>query len=306
MQETQVWSQVWEDLLEKEMAAHSSILAWKIPWTVEPGRLPSMGSQRVRHDWATSLSLSPCLVVVQKVKVKVLVAHLCPTLSNPVDCSLPGSSAHGIFQARILEWVASHSLLQQIFLTQGWNLGLPYGRQSLYHLSHQGNPIPCIQIEISLTSESYVCFSTNNFSLQPGPPSESLEALPSHSQSNSRVKYLLPQICVTLHLPGSHPASAVPPKSSLQFSSSLCTIKGGEAQSSVPGPLSFSTYTYFLGDLVQMLGFKHYLEAEDCHYYNLAFSSSPSCQTGMSNCLLDIIPWMPDKYLKLIIFKPIS
>ena len=39
------------------MAAHSSILAWKIPWTVEPGRLPSMGSQRVRHDWATSLSL---------------------------------------------------------------------------------------------------------------------------------------------------------------------------------------------------------------------------------------------------------
>ena len=44
--------------LEKEMATHSSILAWKIPWTVEPGRLQSMGLQRVRHDWATSLSLS--------------------------------------------------------------------------------------------------------------------------------------------------------------------------------------------------------------------------------------------------------
>ena len=44
-----------EDLLEKEMATHSSILAWKIPWTEEPGRLLSMGSQRVRHDWATSL-----------------------------------------------------------------------------------------------------------------------------------------------------------------------------------------------------------------------------------------------------------
>ena len=40
------------------MAAHSSILAWKIPWTAEPGRLPSMGSQRVGHDWATSLWLS--------------------------------------------------------------------------------------------------------------------------------------------------------------------------------------------------------------------------------------------------------
>ena len=40
----------WEDLLEKEMATHSSILAWKIPWMEEPGRLQSMGSQRVRHD----------------------------------------------------------------------------------------------------------------------------------------------------------------------------------------------------------------------------------------------------------------
>ena len=42
---------------EKAMAPHSSTLAWKIPWTEEPGRLRSMGSQRVRHDWATSLSL---------------------------------------------------------------------------------------------------------------------------------------------------------------------------------------------------------------------------------------------------------
>ena len=46
------------NLMEKEMATHSSILAWRIPWTEEPGRLQSMGSQRVRHDWATSLSLS--------------------------------------------------------------------------------------------------------------------------------------------------------------------------------------------------------------------------------------------------------
>ena len=58
MQETWVRSLGWEDPLEKETAAHSSILVWKIPWTAEPGRLPSMGSQRVGHDWATSLSLS--------------------------------------------------------------------------------------------------------------------------------------------------------------------------------------------------------------------------------------------------------
>ena len=50
MRETRVQSLGWEDLLKKEMATHSSILAWKIPWTEEPVRLQSMGSQRVGHD----------------------------------------------------------------------------------------------------------------------------------------------------------------------------------------------------------------------------------------------------------------
>ena len=55
MLETQVQTLGQEDPLEKEMAIHSSTLAWKIPWTEEPGRLQFMGSQRVGHDWATSL-----------------------------------------------------------------------------------------------------------------------------------------------------------------------------------------------------------------------------------------------------------
>ena len=50
MQEIQVQPLGWEDLLEKEMATHSSILAWKIPWMEEPDSLQSMGSQRVGHD----------------------------------------------------------------------------------------------------------------------------------------------------------------------------------------------------------------------------------------------------------------
>ena len=50
VQETWIQSLGQEDLLEKEMAPHSSILAWKIPWMEEPCRLQSMGSQRVRHD----------------------------------------------------------------------------------------------------------------------------------------------------------------------------------------------------------------------------------------------------------------
>ena len=58
VQETWVWSLGREDPLEKEMVTQSSILAWRIPWTEEPGRVQSMGSQRVGHDWATSLSLS--------------------------------------------------------------------------------------------------------------------------------------------------------------------------------------------------------------------------------------------------------
>ena len=61
MWETRVRSLGQEDPLEKEMATHTSTLAWKIPWMEEPDRLQSMGSQRVRHDWATSLTHSEVL-----------------------------------------------------------------------------------------------------------------------------------------------------------------------------------------------------------------------------------------------------
>ena len=57
MQEMQVRSLGWEDPLEKEMATHSRILAWEIPWTQEPDGLQSMGLQRVRHDLATTTDI---------------------------------------------------------------------------------------------------------------------------------------------------------------------------------------------------------------------------------------------------------
>ena len=57
MQETLVWFLAWEDPLEMEIATQSSILAWKIPWTEESGGVQSMGSPRVRHDWATNTLL---------------------------------------------------------------------------------------------------------------------------------------------------------------------------------------------------------------------------------------------------------
>ena len=57
MQETRVWSLSWEDPLEEGMPTHSSILAWRILSTEEPGGLQTMGSQRVGHDWVTHTSL---------------------------------------------------------------------------------------------------------------------------------------------------------------------------------------------------------------------------------------------------------
>ena len=60
MQTTCVWSLGGEDPLEKQMVTHSSTLAWRIPWTEEPGGLQSMGSQRVGHNWETNTSFLTC------------------------------------------------------------------------------------------------------------------------------------------------------------------------------------------------------------------------------------------------------
>ena len=87
------------------------------------------------HDGQCGLPC-PSVPMVWGMKVKVLVAQSCLTLCNPTDCSLIGSSVHGIFQARILPGVGSHSLLQGIFLTQELTLGLLHCRQILYCLSH--------------------------------------------------------------------------------------------------------------------------------------------------------------------------
>ena len=76
MQETQVQSLGWEDALEKGMAIHSSILAWRIPWTEDPGRLQSMGSQRIGQDLVTIthsylLRASQVALIVMNLPAKV-------------------------------------------------------------------------------------------------------------------------------------------------------------------------------------------------------------------------------------------
>ena len=90
MQETRVQSLRREDSLEKEMAIHSSTIAWKIPWTEEPGRLQSMGSQRVRHDWATSLTYVLCFRIQRYQRIREI--RPCPHRANlPVTSECPCS-----------------------------------------------------------------------------------------------------------------------------------------------------------------------------------------------------------------------
>ena len=72
------------------------------PHRRQPTRLLSLGFSRQEHTGVGCHFLLQCM----KVKSESEVAQWCPTLSNPMDCSLPGSSIHGIFQARLLEWVA--------------------------------------------------------------------------------------------------------------------------------------------------------------------------------------------------------
>ena len=69
-----------------------------------------------------------------------LVAQSCPSLYDPVDCSLPGSSVHGDSPGKNTG-MGCHALLQGIFPTQGLNSGLPHCRQMLYPLSHKGTPV---------------------------------------------------------------------------------------------------------------------------------------------------------------------
>ena len=142
--------------------SHSRILTWQIPWTEEPGGLQSLGSQRVRHDWSDLAGthtvrsdalcdrrpVTPlCASVFSPMKVKVFVAQWCLTFCEPMDCSLPGSSVHGILQARSLQQAAMPSLLQVSSQPRDWTW-VSYvsctGTQVLYLYCHLGSP-PGIQ-----------------------------------------------------------------------------------------------------------------------------------------------------------------
>ena len=106
MQESWVWSLGWEESLEKGMATYSSILAWDIPWTEEPCRLHSMGSQRVRQDWVTNTNTHTPLGRTQKILNNGLIPGLgrVPGEGNghPLQYScLENSMDRGAWQATV-------------------------------------------------------------------------------------------------------------------------------------------------------------------------------------------------------------
>ena len=107
VQELQVWPLGWEDPLEMGMSAAAAAKSLQLCLTLQPQRWQP---NRLRHPWDSPDKNTGVgyhfLLQCMKVKSESEDAQSCPTLSDPMDWSLPGSSIHGIFQARVLEWGA--------------------------------------------------------------------------------------------------------------------------------------------------------------------------------------------------------
>ena len=123
IQETQVRSLGQEDPLEKGMAIHSSTFAWRIPWTEEPGGLQSMGSQRVRHDWATNTYYPGISWIAGRMK--------------GFQRSEPSSKKDSI---RVLKRLLEVAVYQSIW--KYFNVSHPFGHFTTYwlHLVPQASP----------------------------------------------------------------------------------------------------------------------------------------------------------------------
>ena len=152
-----VWFLGWEDLLKKEMATCSSILAWKFPWTEEPGGLQSTGPWKVRHDWVTKNAYS-------RARTKVLhwggrqtlykypnSSHLTPILlpvpligQSSTETKQPGSSGSGVYSGWLHpadrdRWISDTSE------GEGWekSLGSKQGITKRYALNWEVWSIQC-------------------------------------------------------------------------------------------------------------------------------------------------------------------
>ena len=140
----------WEDPLEEGMATHISILAWRIPWTEEPGGLQSMVSQRVRHDWSDSsgthnflVYLSFVLYFEQRVCVQVLISRaiLTKTFSN-ITFQKKNSSKQQV----VLEHVLRRKLIFALFRLFRNEIFSPYENSYGVHLSYNSQNTQLVDI----------------------------------------------------------------------------------------------------------------------------------------------------------------
>ena len=119
LQETWVWSLGREDPLEKIMATHSSILAWRIPWTEEPGDLQSVALQRVRHHWAANTFTSFLLLYYSAVE-KAMVPHS-STLAWRIPWMEEPSRLQSMGSRRVRQdWATSLSLFTFMHWRRKW------------------------------------------------------------------------------------------------------------------------------------------------------------------------------------------
>ena len=132
---TLIQARLWDKSVLLLLLSHfSRVRLCVTPWTAAHHAPPSLGFSRQEH-WS-GLPF-PCM----KVKSESEVAQSCPTLCDPMDCSLPGSSIHGIFQARVLEWgaieqkhrTAKNKIIsfKNILLYYGLSQGVKYGSPSI-------------------------------------------------------------------------------------------------------------------------------------------------------------------------------
>ena len=127
------------------MATHSSILAWRIPmdrgawWTRVHGVAKSRKGLSDFHFSQQKLTQHFKAITCLVSQFSCLVSQLCPTLCNPMNCCLSGSSVHRDSPGKN-SGVGCHALLQGIFPIQGSNPGSLHCRWIFYYLSHQGSP----------------------------------------------------------------------------------------------------------------------------------------------------------------------
>ena len=140
MQETWVWSPGQEDPLTKGKATHWSILAWRIPWTEEPGGLRSMGSHRVGHDWTTNTFAYACMYVCMHVVLTGYKLLKSGTVSFTLNLLY---LTHGWPTVNVGDWmVVRLELREQLIFSGPYIINSPKIFFTLTIRAHKGRPFP--------------------------------------------------------------------------------------------------------------------------------------------------------------------